>query len=132
VKDAGRRIANDLFERRARGRVLVIAPDAASVEPLREATTTHWRAIISGLGAGFEQRMPYVAPEEYDEVAKRTKQMQAARFVLAGGSETSALLVELASHDAPPTGAYDIAYFVGAARILEAPFEAREIVDIEP
>jgi len=108
------RIANDLFERHATGRVLVVVPGGVDVEEARAATESHWRATKNALGAGLAHRMPYVTREEEEGVDRREREMNAARFVLAPAPETpaDALCVVFASSR---QGAFTLVYdFVDA------------------
>ena len=106
----GVRIANDLFERRVTGRVLVLVPAGVDVEEARAATETHWKATKNALGAGLAHRYPDVTQEEEEEVERRTREMNAARFVVtpAPEAQSGALSVEFAS--SRPEGAFAMVY----------------------
>lgn len=105
AKAIGTTLALDIFERKLRGGVVVLAADAAEAAQLHEAALSRWQKILSAYSSGIAHADdPYDPKIEKQEAELR--ELQRADFVAPDGTAkaNAPLVVEFvvgAASDAP-------------------------------
>jgi len=117
----GGTVARDLYERRAKGTAVVVAIDERTAERYLESVRARWQAIASAIGAGLEQRMPYVTDDEIAACDAERARMRDVAFVAAADAPaaTTLTVVFLGAERALRVSA-SLAY-------LDAPIDAAEL-----